>query len=155
MEKMSYAEISFDDHGHEHQNDPAESEVSLSENSDFREQYLFNYDSFDVNLSSLDLSLFTVYDFGSVNNSSQITPALISRSRIVILSIFAVIFLVGLIGNALVIYTVSRYVTMRRVTYLYLLNLSVADILYLLVCLPTLSVSYLLVDWRFGRLFCK
>ncbi|BFZ20161.1 hypothetical protein BsWGS_23200 [Bradybaena similaris] len=153
MEELSNTEEHFDDFLSITRNGRSEAEESYFGDYDLGEQYQYNHYDFIYNLSSIDSNLFKIYEFDA-GNSSEIHDVL-SRSRTVVLSIFAVIFLVGLIGNALVIYTVSRYVTMRRVTYLYLLNLSMADILYLLVCLPTLSVSYVLVDWRFGRVFCK
>lgn len=154
MEELSETEAHIDDFMTITRNGRSEAEASYLGDYDLGEQYQYNEFNFIYNLSSIDSSLFKIYEFDA-GNSSEITHDALSRSRTVVLSIFAVIFLVGLIGNALVIYTVSRYVTMRRVTYLYLLNLSMADILYLLVCLPTLSVSYVLVDWRFGRFFCK
>jgi len=38
---------------------------------------------------------------------------------------------IGLVGNALVIYVVARYARMKTVTNVYILNLSVADSMYL------------------------
>lgn len=107
-----------------------------------------------INLSCI-WDVAEVYQYVEASNSTVKEYHVVSTGRSIALAIFVLIFFVGIVGNALVVYTVIRYVTMRRVTYLYLLNLAVADLQYLLVCLPTLSVSYALVDWRFGRAFCK
>ena len=60
---------------------------------------------------------------------------------------------VGLIGNILVIYVVVRYARMKTVTNVYILNLSIADSLFL-VGMPMIMTTALLRRWVFGAALC-
>ena len=68
---------------------------------------------------------------------------------------FALITLVGTIGNSLVIYVILAKKQMRTSTNLMLLNLAVADISFLLVCAPFTAYKYAAFTWPFGNLWCK
>ena len=61
---------------------------------------------------------------------------------------------VGLIGNTLVIYVVARYARMKTVTNVYILNLSIADSLFL-VGMPMIMTTALLRQWVFGAVICR
>ncbi|XP_078598010.1 G-protein coupled receptor 54-like isoform X2 [Branchiostoma floridae x Branchiostoma japonicum] len=68
---------------------------------------------------------------------------------------FAIIFLVGVSGNALVIYVVAFFKKMRTVTTCYLVNLAVTDLAFLLCCVPFTAVNYLTTSYVFGETMCK
>ena len=61
---------------------------------------------------------------------------------------------VGLVGNVLVIYVVARYARMKTVTNVYILNLSIADSLFL-VGMPMIMTTALLRRWVFGAVLCR
>ncbi|GFS07574.1 orexin receptor type 2-like, partial [Elysia marginata] len=62
------------------------------------------------------------------------------------------IFVVGIVGNILVILVVSRVRDMRTSINLYLANLSVADLLVLLVCQPTALIEFYAKErWYLGQ----
>ena len=63
-------------------------------------------------------------------------------------------FLVGLVGNTLVIYVVLRYTKMQTVTNLYILNLAVADFTFL-IGIPFIMTTMGLGFWPFGNVMCK
>lgn len=67
------------------------------------------------------------------------------------------IFIVGLVGNVLVVTVVTRTRSMHTPTNWYLVSLAVADILLLVAApLPTLIEYHLLVDqWVLGRPGCS
>ena len=67
---------------------------------------------------------------------------------------YGVICLVGLIGNGLVIYVVLMYAKMKTVTNMYILNLAIADICFI-VGLPFLIATSVLRNWVFGFTMCK
>ncbi|XP_070556255.1 orexin receptor type 2-like [Ptychodera flava] len=73
----------------------------------------------------------------------------------VVIFAFAIVFLLALIGNILVCYAVLRNPQMRTVTNYYIVNLSVADILVSLICLPITVVFDVTETWYFGNLACK
>lgn len=54
----------------------------------------------------------------------------------VLIVMHSIVFVVGLIGNALVCMAVYRNHSMRTVTNYFIVNLAVADLLVLLICLP-------------------
>lgn len=66
-----------------------------------------------------------------------------------------VVFVVGLIGNALVCIAVVRNANMRTVTNIFIVNLAVADFLVLLFCLPATVATDVTQTWFFGSAGCK
>lgn len=69
--------------------------------------------------------------------------------------IFAIIIVVGLIGNALVVLVVAANQQMRSTTNLLIINLAVADLLFIVFCVPFTGTDYALPFWPFGHLWCK
>lgn len=69
--------------------------------------------------------------------------------------IFGLIFIVGIVGNSLVVYVIFRNGAMKTVTNLYLMNLAVADLLFLTCCVPFTVCIYILPYWPFGDFMCK
>ena len=69
-------------------------------------------------------------------------------------AMYTLICLAGLIGNGLVIFVVLRYTKMKTVTNMYILNLAVADLCFL-IGLPFLIVTLVLENWVFGTFVCK
>ncbi|KAJ8025965.1 Neuropeptide SIFamide receptor [Holothuria leucospilota] len=70
--------------------------------------------------------------------------------------IYAVLFLLGTIGNVLVITVIYKHKEMRSSTNYFLVNLSLADLLVLLICMPvSLSEMYLGEYFPFGRIMCE
>ena len=67
---------------------------------------------------------------------------------------YSIVFIVGFLGNTLVIYVVVRYAKMKTVTNMYILNLALADELYILG-IPFLGTNSVLSYWPYGDLFCK
>ena len=69
--------------------------------------------------------------------------------------IFTIITLLGLLGNGLVIWTILTETKMRTPTNLLILNLAVADILFIVICVPFTGATYVLPNYIFGRVWCK
>ncbi|KAM9584249.1 somatostatin receptor type 5 [Trichechus inunguis] len=68
--------------------------------------------------------------------------------------LYLLVCAVGLGGNTLVIYVVLRYAKMKTVTNIYILNLAVADVLFMLG-LPFLATQNAVSYWPFGSLLCR
>uniref|UniRef100_A0A8C5P8H1 G-protein coupled receptors family 1 profile domain-containing protein n=1 Tax=Leptobrachium leishanense TaxID=445787 RepID=A0A8C5P8H1_9ANUR len=68
---------------------------------------------------------------------------------------FALIMLVGLVGNALVIYVISKHKQMKTVTNFYIANLATTDITFLVCCVPFTATIYPLPSWIFGDFMCR
>uniref|UniRef100_A0A3B5BD68 G-protein coupled receptor 54 n=1 Tax=Stegastes partitus TaxID=144197 RepID=A0A3B5BD68_9TELE len=68
---------------------------------------------------------------------------------------FSLIMLVGLVGNSLVIYVISKHRQMRTATNFYIANLAATDIIFLVCCVPFTATLYPLPGWIFGNFMCK
>ncbi|CAK9821037.1 Orexin receptor type 2 [Anthophora plagiata] len=73
----------------------------------------------------------------------------------VLIASHSTIFVVGLMGNALVCIAVYRNHTMRTVTNYFIVNLAVADFLVLLLCLPFTVLWDITETWFLGLTLCK
>lgn len=67
----------------------------------------------------------------------------------------AVVFFVGLIGNALVCLAVYRNHSMRTVTNYFIVNLALADFLVILFCLAPTVIWDVTETWFMGEKLCK
>ncbi|XP_055627468.1 somatostatin receptor type 2-like [Toxorhynchites rutilus septentrionalis] len=68
--------------------------------------------------------------------------------------LYAVVAIIGLLGNTLVIYVVLRFSKMQTVTNMYILNLAIADQCFL-IGIPFLITTMYLREWTFGNAMCK
>ncbi|KAK0155309.1 Somatostatin receptor type 5 [Merluccius polli] len=68
--------------------------------------------------------------------------------------IYIVVCIIGLGGNTLVIHIVLHYSKTESVTNIYILNLAIADELFMLG-LPFLAVQNTLQSWPFGSFMCR
>ncbi|XP_066301850.1 G-protein coupled receptor 54-like [Branchiostoma lanceolatum] len=69
--------------------------------------------------------------------------------------VFALICVVGLAGNLLVIYVVWKYERMKSVTNYYIVNLAVADVSFLICCVPFSAAGFATTSWHYGPFMCK
>nr|XP_060620210.1 somatostatin receptor type 2 [Anolis sagrei ordinatus]XP_060620211.1 somatostatin receptor type 2 [Anolis sagrei ordinatus] len=92
----------------------------------------------------------------SVTNASGNTtnPHFDLTSNAILTFIYFVVCIVGLCGNTLVIYVILRYAKMKTITNIYILNLAIADELFMLG-LPFLAMQVALVHWPFGKAICR
>ncbi|XP_065272108.1 somatostatin receptor type 2 [Emys orbicularis] len=75
-------------------------------------------------------------------------------SNAILTFIYFGVCIIGLCGNTLVIYVILRYAKMKTITNIYILNLAIADELFMLG-LPFLAMQVALVHWPFGRAICR
>lgn len=106
-----------------------------------------------------NLSDHLMYDgFEQLNESdvraNRTDHSLNKTSTVVITCMYFLVCAVGLCGNALVIYVILRYAKMKTVTNIYILNLAVADVLFMLG-LPFIAIQLALVHWPFGPVLCR
>ena len=66
---------------------------------------------------------------------------------------FWITFVIGIGGNWMVVYVILKKKQMRTVTNIFLLNLAIADILYLITAIP--SITYWTDYWPCGEFMCK
>ena len=68
--------------------------------------------------------------------------------------LYSLIFLLSVVGNTLVIVTLAQNKRMRTVTNVFLLNLSISDMLLAVFCMPFTLIPTLLQDFIFGKTMC-
>ena len=69
--------------------------------------------------------------------------------------VFGLIFLVGVVGNASLIWILLRNKNMRSVPNTYIFNLAVGDLLVLICSVSFTSTVFTLDSWPYGLLICK
>ncbi|GCB84185.1 hypothetical protein scyTo_0024600, partial [Scyliorhinus torazame] len=89
-----------------------------------------------------------------LTNSSAPGGVAFDASMVVIPSIYALVCCLGVLGNAMVIYVILGYAKMKTATNIYILNLAVADELFML-SVPFVATSAALRHWPFGALMCR
>ncbi|NXN87841.1 SSR5 protein, partial [Bombycilla garrulus] len=90
----------------------------------------------------------------SLNATLAAPPPFQLVHKVLIPVCYLLVCAVGLSGNALVIYVVLRHAKMKTVTNIYILNLAVADVLFMLG-LPFLATQNAVSYWPFGSLLCR
>lgn len=99
--------------------------------SAFTNSVEFNESDYDSNYSAL------VYSEYSMRHS----PALIA----IFCMAYSLVFVLGILGNSLVISVVFRSPRMRTVTNFFIVNLACADILVVIFCLPATLLGNIFV----------
>ena len=111
---------------------------------------------------TMDQTTFTIPP-GSVNYTLYVitngTPVLKPRGNSglrgeVSIPLYCIIFLLAVLGNALVIVTLGQNKRMRTVTNVFLMNLSVSDLLLAVFCMPFTLIPSLLRNFIFGYAMC-
>ena len=117
------------------------------------------YSTFSI-LGEQDLALTS--DNSSANSSANSSvhgqPPCCQPSieRFLIPAIFCVVVILGCLGNTLVVIVVLKNRDhFRNTTNLFILNLAIADMLFLIFCVPFHAIVYTVPDWPFGDFMCK
>lgn len=73
----------------------------------------------------------------------------------VLIGTHSLVFVMGLVGNALVCAAVYRNHSMRTVTNYFIVNLALADFMVILFCLPATVLWDVTETWFLGNALCK
>lgn len=94
---------------------------------------------------------------GCLNDTTQIPHIGLSKFQTIFFTImFSFGSIIGLVGNVVVITVILLKRELRRFTNYFFVNLSISDILVLIVCIPTLIQDIHLPDeWIYGKFLCK
>jgi allatostatin A receptor len=108
-----------------------------------------------VAMSDLELFEMVTPVGGLTQEELEADRQLVLTISIVVPIFFSLIGLVGLVGNVLVVLTILFNHQMRNTTNLLILNLSIADLLFICFCIPFTAVDYSFGNWPFGEAWCK
>lgn len=87
--------------------------------------------------------------------SEEVVQGFLRKNNFAVVGLYGVLFPVAVIANVLLIVTVVRDRFMQNVTNYFLVNLSVADLLVAVICMPTAAWRAYTDDFRFGEFTCK
>ena len=76
-------------------------------------------------------------------------------AHLLLILLYALTFLLGIVGNALVIYIFARNKHMRTVTNSFLVNLAVCDLLVVCLCMPFSVAMEAYDNWLYGDVLCR
>uniref|UniRef100_A0A3Q2ZXW2 G-protein coupled receptors family 1 profile domain-containing protein n=1 Tax=Kryptolebias marmoratus TaxID=37003 RepID=A0A3Q2ZXW2_KRYMA len=96
-------------------------------------------------------------DLPETNGSASGRPG---PEAVVVPVVFGLIFVVGVVGNTLVMVVIGRVKSSGGAralspTNIFIMNLSVADLLFILFCVPLHATIYSLPEWVFGAFLCR
>ncbi|XP_026467815.1 somatostatin receptor type 2-like [Ctenocephalides felis] len=86
--------------------------------------------------------------------STMCLPQNVPYINVITQILYAIVCIVGLLGNTLVVYVVLRFSKMQTVTNMYIVNLAIADECFL-TGIPFLITTMHLGHWPFGNAMCK
>ncbi|XP_060554008.1 galanin receptor type 1-like [Ruditapes philippinarum] len=93
------------------------------------------------------------YYYGDLSQLRK--PWLTETDYIPTVIIYGLAFLVGIVGNSLVIFAIVSDIKQRTNTTMFLLSLASSDILFLLVCVPYEISRHFIDHWKLGAFLCK
>lgn len=101
-------------------------------------------------------------NFTKTHDESNQTPTAMYKPIVIelnsvswLLALYSGIFLLAMVGNLLVIFTLVQNKRMRTITNLFLLNLAVSDLFLGVFCMPFTLVGTILRNFIFGEIMCK
>ncbi|XP_076158691.1 gastrin-releasing peptide receptor [Alosa pseudoharengus] len=98
-----------------------------------------------ANASSADGNLINVPDYTAWHHNTGIVVA----------TVYALIIVIGLIGNVTLIRTFCTVKSMRNIPNLLMSSLALGDLILLVTCAPVDATRFLADEWLFGRVGCK
>lgn len=69
--------------------------------------------------------------------------------------IYGLTFLVGLIGNSMIVYSVIQFRHMKSLSNIFLASLATADLILVIFCVPVKFAQLFSYTWTFGKFLCK
>lgn len=109
---------------------------------------------FQSNMSNMEVDLDDDYSYSGFGPSLSCTSSLKDVNSIGVVIGYIIVFLLGLIGNSMVMFAVCTMKKHRTSTDIYLMQLAIADLMFSLT-LPFWAVFVNESNWVFGTFLCK
>ncbi|KAI5608154.1 C-C chemokine receptor type 5-like, partial [Silurus asotus] len=87
------------------------------------------------------------------NDKQQCNSSIKNFSRVFLPTLYSIVFIVGFVGNALVLCVLVKYRKRSNVTDVCLFNLALSDLLFL-ISLPFWAHYTAIAEWIFGSFMC-
>ena len=101
----------------------------------------------ETSTSAKDHDVTTEYDYGDTTPCQKVQERAFGAQLLP--PLYSVVFVIGLIGNILVVLVLMQYKRLRSMTSIYLLNLAISDLIFLFT-LPFWIDYKVKDDWVFG-----
>ncbi|UJR23221.1 hypothetical protein I4U23_026240 [Adineta vaga] len=118
------------------------------------EYLLNNFNTMSTNETTLSNSTLFNYTTTSPENLSTDDEAS-DYLLYLIIPLYSLVFVIGTIGNILVILTVVTVKQMRNTTNALILHLAIANLSFVLMCIPHTIYVYVVHSYNFPSLLCK
>ncbi|XP_060602876.1 neuropeptide SIFamide receptor-like isoform X2 [Ruditapes philippinarum] len=128
----------------------------IEETMDVHDNSSVGYLSTYINQRVIETSTMSQHDV--IDNVTVVDVPLIKQPEhmiIVYCVSYVLVFVIGLIGNSFVIAVIYKDPSMRNVTNYFILNMSVADIIIAVFCVPFTLLGNIYSGWRYGAFLCK
>ncbi|XP_054285915.1 neuropeptide CCHamide-2 receptor-like [Macrosteles quadrilineatus] len=96
----------------------------------------------------------TTQDTLSATNHQDWTPYWMRLETYLVPAVFALIFILGVVGNGMLIVVFLRHRNMRNVPNIYIFSLALGDLLVIVTCVPFISIIYTFESWPWGERIC-
>ncbi|GFQ99758.1 cholecystokinin receptor type A [Trichonephila clavata] len=113
---------------------------------------IFDIENTFVNISD---SIYPIDFNNSLSNRNNKKGYTLPSDAPLIICLYSTIFILSVVGNALVILTLAQNKRMRTVTNVFLLNLAISDLLLGVFCMPFTLIGSLLRNFIFGEAMCR
>lgn len=108
-----------------------------------------------VNFSDMVLSIDNQLDDNGTINLTEYVPYEERLETYLVPAVFAIVFIVGLLGNGTLIFIFMMHKTMRTVPNTYIMSLAVGDFILIVGTVPFISTIYTFESWPYGEYICK
>lgn len=106
----------------------------------------------EMSTTTNDFKATTEYDYGDTTPCQK--TELRALGAQLLPPLYSLVFVIGLVGNILVVLVLMQYKRLKSMTSIYLLNLAISDLLFLFT-LPFWIDYSLKESWAFGNGMCK
>ena len=106
----------------------------------------------ETSTTTKDYDMTTEYDYGDTTPCQKVQERAFGAQLLP--PLYSMVFVIGLIGNILVVLVLMQYKRLRSMTSIYLLNLAISDLIFLFT-LPFWIDYKVKDDWIFGDAMCK
>ena len=110
----------------------------------------------DVNVAKNDsVPYYHYFEDYNISVKDSLTTITNWEYSLAVPPIFLVFMITGTLGNGLVVLVFIKNKVFRTITNMFLLNLAVTDLVYLIFCVPFAATRYFKAYWMFGNILCK
>ncbi|XP_015928230.1 neuropeptide CCHamide-1 receptor-like [Parasteatoda tepidariorum] len=108
-----------------------------------------------INFSNMILTINNSFDENKTENSTVYVPYVERVETYMVPAVFAIVFIVGLLGNGTLISIFLLHKSMRTIPNTYIMSLAVGDFILLVGTVPFISTIYTFESWPYGEFICK